>query len=120
MNSLPKMHKTSTGKRFIVPSKKCSTKALSKGVINALKLVFNQIHSFHKKSHFYSDYKNLCVDKTSQLVIDRLNIINTKQNAKLISTFEFSTLYTKLPQKDLLKVLFHLVNLVLIEAHRKK
>ena len=41
MNRLPKMHKTSTGTSFIVASKRCSTKTLSKGVTNTLKLTFN-------------------------------------------------------------------------------
>ena len=35
--------------------------------------------------------------------------INTRQNVKLISTFGFTTLYTKLPYNDLLKVLFDLI-----------
>ena len=52
-------------------------------------------------------------------VIDRLDQINNKQNAKRIATFDFRTTYAKLPDKELLQVLFDLNEFVLIEAKRK-
>ena len=42
MDSFPKMHKTSTGAKFIVASRKCSTKTLSKAVTKAFRLIFKQ------------------------------------------------------------------------------
>ena len=93
---LPKMHKTRTGARFILVSRKCSTTALSRAVTKTFKLIFTQIQSFHEKSHFYYSYKKFWV-----LVTDRLDQVTTKQNAKRISTFDFRTLYTKLSHKDL-------------------
>ena len=45
-------------------------------------------------------------------VIDKLDQVNTKQNAKPISPCDFSTLFTKSPHKDLVKVLFYLINSV--------
>ena len=45
-------------------------------------------------------------------VIDKLDQVNTKQNAKPISPCDFSALYTKSPHKDLVKVLFYLINFV--------
>ena len=62
------------------------------------------------KSHFFSDYKKFWVVENSKLVTDRLDQINTKLNAKLISTFGFSTLQKNIPHKDLLKVLFDLTD----------
>ena len=103
---LPKLHMAPTGASFIVAFRTCSTKALSKAVIKSFKLISKQIHSFQEKLHLYSDYKRFCVVENSKPVIDRLDQINSKQNARLISTFDFSTLYIKLPHKDLLKVLF--------------
>ena len=93
------MHRTPAGARFIVTSRKCSIKVLSKAVTKAFKLVLSQIQSFHEKSHFYFVYKKFRVVKNSKPVIDRLDQKSTKQNAKLISTFDFSTLYTKLHTK---------------------
>ena len=70
-----------------------------------------KMQSFYEKSDFYSDYKKFWVVETFEPVIDRLDHITIKQNVKFISTFDFSTFYTKLPHKDLLKVLFDLINL---------
>ena len=92
---------------------KCSTKALSKAVTKAFKLIYKQIQNFHGRSHFYFDYKSfeiICVFEISKPVINRLDQLKTKQNAKLISPFDFSTLYSKLPRKHLLKVLFDLID----------
>ena len=52
------------------------------------------------KKHIFTLITKRCV--YSKPVIDRLDQVNTEQNADLISTFDFSTLYTKLPHKDLL------------------
>ena len=70
-----------------------------------------EIPSFHEKSDFYSDYKRFWVVENFKPVIDRLDHITTKQNVKFISTFDFSTFYSKLPHKNLLKVLFDLIDL---------
>ena len=53
---IPKMHKSPVGKRFIIASKVCSTKQLSKDVSKVFKLLFRQTRNFHDKSHFYSNY----------------------------------------------------------------
>ena len=54
---------------------------------------------------YYSDYKKFWVVENSKSVIARLDQVNTKQNAKLVSNFDFCILNTKLTHKDLLKVL---------------
>ena len=42
------------------------------------------------------------------------------ENASLISTFDFSTLYTKLPHKDLLKIQFDLIDFRFNSGSKKK
>ena len=54
----PKMHKTPTGSRYIIASKTCSTKQISKSVSNAFKVIMKQIENFHHKNTFYTQYKN--------------------------------------------------------------
>ena len=95
----PKDAQDSSWSKVYCTSRKCSIKVLSKAVTKAFKLVLSQIQSFHEKSHFYFVYKKFRVVENSKPVIDRLDQKNTKQNAKLISTFDFSTLYTKLHTK---------------------
>ena len=58
--------------------------------------------------------------ENSKPVIHRLDQTNTKKNAKLISAFYFSTLYNKLPHKDLLKMLFDLIDFGLNGGPKKK
>ena len=57
----PKMHKTPSGCRFIIASKNCSTKPLSKAVSSAFKLIFNQVERFHTKAKFFSNYNKFWV-----------------------------------------------------------
>ena len=106
------MHYTPSRARFIVSSAKCSSKPLSRIVSNTFKLIFNQIQSFHKKSTFYKNYNRFWVINNSKPLIDKLDVINTRKKAKEISTFDFSTLYTKLPHNDLIHVLNDVVDFV--------
>jgi len=97
---LPKMHKNPTGKRFIIASKQCSTKQISTSVSKVFKLIYNQVENFHTKAKFLSNYNQFWVLQNCNPIIETLNRINKKQNAKSISTFDFSTLYTKLPMTN--------------------
>ena len=108
----PKMHYNPSRARFIVSSAKCSTKPLSRIVSNTFKLIFNQIQSFHDKSKFYKNYNKFWVINNSKPLIEKLDVINTRKKAKEISTFDFSTLYTKLPHDDLLRVLNSIIDFV--------
>ena len=51
---LPKMHKKPVGCRFIIASKDCSIKPLTKVIPNVFKMIFDTVESFHNKSLFYS------------------------------------------------------------------
>ena len=52
---IPKLHKNPVGSRFIIASKYCSTKPLSKTVSNVFKLIHSQIENFHRKSKSLSN-----------------------------------------------------------------
>ena len=108
----PKMHYTPSRARFIVASACCSTKPLSQIVSIIFKKIQSQIQSFHDKAIFYSNYNRFWVIKNSKPVLDRLQELNKKKRAKTISTFDFSTLYTKLPHKNLVEVLNSLIEFV--------
>jgi hypothetical protein len=49
----PKMHKNPIGSRFIIASKNCSTKPLSKIISSAFKLIYRQVEAFHTNSKFF-------------------------------------------------------------------
>jgi len=109
---IPKKHKEPTGKRFIIASKQCSTKQISTAVSNAFKMIYKQVENFHKYAKFLSNYNKFWVIQNSNPIINSLNLINKKKNAKSISTFDFSTLYTKLPHDKLIKELSYVIDFV--------
>ena len=109
---LPKIHKTPSDARFIVASSVCSTKPLSSTISRLFKLIFQQVQSFHDKSTFYSRYKKFWVVENSYPVIQKMEQINKKSNAKCISTFDFKTLYTKIGHDNLLDVLNDIIDMV--------
>ena len=109
---LPKMHKIPSGARFIIAGKKCINKQLSKHVISAFKLCYSQIDAYHKKTYYFSGVKTFWVIQNNSLPLECIKKINKRKNAKQISTFDFSTLYTKIPHDKLLDILHKVVDFV--------
>ena len=107
---IPKLHKTPIGSRFIVASNTCATKPITEVTSRIFKMIFAHIESFHNKSLFYSNYKKFWVVQNSFPIVEKVDKINLKRNAKNISTFDFSTLYTTLPHDLLIQVLSYLTS----------
>ena len=107
----PKMHKNPSGARFIIASKHFSTKALSKAVSSAFKLIFNQVERFHSNAKYLSNYNKFWVLQNADPVIAALKHINRKKRAKSISTYDFSTLCTKLSHNKLISQLSKVIDL---------
>ena len=114
----PKLHKIPGASRFITASKNCSTKPLSKTISNVFKLIYSQKEKFQRKSKFLSNYNKLRVLQNVDPVIKNINIINRKKKAKSIITYNFSTLYTTLPQDKLIKMLCNVIDFVFEAANR--
>ena len=108
---LPKMHYSPPRARFIIASNSCSTKPLSKLTSSIFKHIFNQVRNFHKKSYFYKNYNRFWVIENSFPIIEKLTQINERKRAKDISTFDFSTLYTKLQHDDLIDNLNEIIDI---------
>ena len=60
---------------------------------------------YNKKSFFYSGVKTFWVIQNNEPVVESINRLNKKRKAKTISTFDFSTLYTKIPHDKLIRVM---------------
>jgi hypothetical protein len=116
---MPKMHKHPSKARFIIASASCSTKPLSKTVSKVFKLLFQQIKSFHHKSLFYKNYNFFWVVDNSTTIIEKLHHINEKKKAKEISTYDFSTLYTKIEHLSLIRVLHEIIDFVFKGGNRR-
>ena len=108
---LPKMHKTPIGNRFIIASKFCSTKSLSRNLSTIFKLLYNQIQNYNTKEKYLSNYNMFWVLDNIDPIINKLEKINRKKKAVSVSTFDFSTLYTKIPHDELFSRLGEIVDL---------
>ena len=75
-------------------------------------LIYNQTENFHQKAKFLSNYNKFWVLKDVSPITDIIKKVNSRNNAKSISTFDFSTLYTKLPHRDLIDKLSEVIDLV--------
>ena len=73
------MRKIPVGCRFIIASKKCSTKPLTEVVSKIFKLLFSSVDNFYKKSRFYSRLNKFWVVQNSFPVTEKLDKINVKK-----------------------------------------
>ena len=100
--------------------KKCSYKPITEAVSNIFKMIFAHVRRFHNRSRFYSGFHKFWVVENSFPVVEKLNKINKRNIAKSISTFDFSTLYTKLPRKLLIEVLDNNIDFVFKSSNRNR
>ena len=107
---LPKMHKTPLKFRFIIAAPKCSIKPLSKAITSVFRLFYNLIENFNSKDLYYSSVKSFWVIQNNQKVLESLTRLNKRKKGSCISTYDFSTLYTKIPHDKLLDVLFEITD----------
>ena len=104
------MHKSPIKARFIIASPKSSIKPLSKAITSIFRLFFRQIKSYNDKSRFFTGVNSFWVVENNKPVINAMNNLNKRKKANSVSTFDFSTLYTKLPHDKLLMVLHKLID----------
>ena len=107
---LPKMHKDPIKFRFIIAAPECSIKPLSKTLVAIFKLFQWQIESYNLKCKFFSGVNTFWIIQNNSPVTETINRLNKRGRAKSIDTFDFSTLYTKIPHDKLLYVLNSLVD----------
>ena len=107
---LPKMHKVPTKCRFIVAAPKCSIKPLTKAVTSAFKLFYGQIEAYNNKSRYFSGVNTFWVIQSSKQITKAIKQLNKRGYAKSINTFDFSTLYTKIPHDKLIFVLNSIID----------
>ena len=80
-------------------------KPLSKAVTSVFRLFYNQIENYNMKCCYFSSVKTFWVIENNHDVLKSLDRLNKRGKADCISTFDFSTLYTKIPHDKLIAVL---------------
>ena len=108
----PKLHKEPVGARFIIASTTCSLKLLSKDITMIFRLFFRMVEKYNLKTRIWSGVKKFWVIQNSDSLIQCMNKINHRNAAQTVSTFDFSTLYTKIPHNLLIEALEEIIDFV--------
>ena len=116
----PKLHKNPVKFRFIIASKRCTVKHLSKDISSIFSLFCKQIEMYNKKAHYYSGIKSYWIVQNRDPVLDAVKKSVTRKSAKCVSSFDFSTLYTKIPHNKLIDVLNKIIDFAFKGGTRKK
>lgn len=98
---IPKMHKTPPKQRYIAASNKCTTKALSTIITKCLKLITLQHRKLCKQIYNRTGVNRMWIVDNSRSILERIADYNSNGNIKNVSSYDFSTLYTNIPHKDL-------------------
>lgn len=98
---IPKMHKYPPKERYIAASNSCTTKPLSNIITKCLKLITLQHRKYCKVIEEYTGVNRMWIIDNSKNVLETIEYYNDNDNIKNINSYDFSTLYTKIPHKDL-------------------
>ena len=75
------------------------------------KVIFHYKKRYYRKVGFYSGLKHFrCIDKNSDVTKMLDQVKKSKKGARSISTFDFTTIYTKIPHNELIELLCKLVD----------
>ena len=100
---LPKLHKKLYGSRFIslAASSCCSTTIISKVLTAYLGLVKQRQQGYYDDVNRNSGIQGYWLIKNSDEVSEVVPEVNQRGQVSSIKTYDFSTLYTNLPHKEL-------------------
>ena len=93
------MHKDPFKFRFIAGSRQCTTKPLSQLLTKALQVIKEDQERYCNAIYRYTGVNRMWIVKNSASLLEKLKKENIK--ATHISTWDFSTLYTTIPQEEL-------------------
>ena len=98
---LPKMHKTIPKLRYISASCNSSIKGLDKLMTRCLAAVHQAMIAYCQGIKRYSGFHRMWILDNSQQLKEYISLINAQSDAVIISTWDFSTLYTTIPHNKL-------------------
>ena len=114
-----KMHKNPVKFRFIIGARNCVTKQVAKKLVKILQLIMKIHRRYCNKIKFYTGIERFWIIENNAQILEDIKFINSKRNARNIKTFDFSTLYTKIPLDDLKEKLKEIVDKAFKGGHNK-
>ena len=94
-------------------------KPLGKTITKIFKLIFKMKRGYYRKSGYFTGLKQFWPIDSHEDVVKALDKLSNKNKAVSISTFDFSTLYTKIPHAKLIEVLHSTAKSVFNDTNRK-
>ena len=79
-------------------------------ITSIFRLFLRQKQTYNNKCRFFTSVNTFWVVQNNKPVIDAMNGLNKRRKPTSVSTFDFSTLYTKLTHNKFLMVLNSLIN----------
>ena len=96
-----KMHKNPVKFRFIIAAREGVIKNIAKKLTKILQLVINTHKKYFNKILLLTGINRMWIIENTKNILNDIENTNKKKNAKNIATYDFSTLYTKIPLEDL-------------------
>jgi len=115
---IPKMHKNPTKQRYIAASHCCSTKPLSKMITFCLKLIQRTHTNYCYKFAKNRGFNRMWIVDNSVEILKKIEQCN-KKTVRNIRTYDFSTLYTSIPHKDLKKRIEKIIDQCFNKSNRR-
>ena len=100
--SIIKMHKKPIKFRYIISSRQCTTKPLAKAAMLGLKLCQSQNQAYCKAIKQYTGINMFFITDNFQKIASDIQYLNSRTKANSISTYDFTSLYTKIPHSNLI------------------
>jgi hypothetical protein len=117
---IPKMHKKPISKqRYIAASGFCTTKPISKMLTKILKRLDIQIRWISKIFFYKYKINPYWILRNSTEVFKLVSVFNKKNISKNVRTYDFATLYTKIPHKLLKTTFTWIINMCFKDSGRK-
>ena len=101
IHAIIKMHKSPIKFRFIIGDRNSILKQLAKKMVSILQLIMKIHRNYCEKIKLYTGIERYWIIENSDQVLQDIKEINARKGARNIANYDFSTLYTKIPQTDL-------------------
>ena len=92
---------------------------MAKDLTTIFRLFYEKIERYHQKGKTWSGIDKFWVIQNTKPIIQRIDNLNKRKEAKSLSTFDFSTQYTKIPQDKLIYVLNEIEDFAFKEGTRE-
>ena len=116
---IPKFHKSPIGFRYITSGKYTYINGLSKILGICLKSLLNAAKAYSNYTHKFDKVRDFIITDSNKDIINFMHVANLTNSHKSVETYDFQTLYTKIPQNMLKENLQKFINYIFLLKKNK-